>query len=55
MQRTLDESISLHFYFDDIIVRDKGLMISSDFQVLGHFQITFSLDINSDIFKELQR
>ena len=31
MHMTLDELVSLHLYLDDLIVRVKGLMITSDF------------------------
>ena len=51
---TLDELVSLHLYLDDLIVRVKGLMITSDFQVIGPFQIAFVLDTNSYILKYLQ-
>ena len=46
---TLDELVNLHLYLDDIIVRIKGLMITSYFQVIGPFQIAFVLDTNSYI------
>jgi hypothetical protein len=52
---TFNELVSLHDYLDDLIMCVKGLMITLEFQVLGHFQITFVLDTNSDILKELQR
>jgi hypothetical protein len=52
---TFDESVSLHAYLDDLIVSVKGLIATSGFQVLGHFRITFVLDTNSEILKELQR
>ena len=51
---TLDELVSLHLYLDDLIVCVKGLMITSDFQVIGPFQIAFVLDTNSYISKYLQ-
>jgi hypothetical protein len=54
MHMTLDELVSLHLYLDDLIVRVKGLMITSDFQVIGPFQIAFVLDTNSYILKYLQ-
>jgi hypothetical protein len=53
--QTFDELVSLHAYLDDLIVCVKGLIITSEFQVLGPFQITFVLDTNSYILKELQR
>jgi hypothetical protein len=53
MHMTLDELVSLHIYLDDLIVRDKGLMITPDFQVISLFQISFVLDINPYIFKYL--
>jgi hypothetical protein len=49
------ELVSLHAYLDDLIVCIKGLVIMPEFQVLGHFQITFVLDTNSKILKELHR
>jgi hypothetical protein len=52
---TFDELVSLHAYLDDLIVCVKRLIVTSEFQVLGHFQITFVLDTNSEILKELQR
>jgi hypothetical protein len=54
MHMTLDELVSLHLYFDDLIVNIKGLIITSKFQVLGPFQIAFFLDTNSYILKDLQ-
>jgi hypothetical protein len=51
----LDESVSLHAYLDDLIIFFKGLIATLEFQVLRHFQITFVLDTNSEILKELQR
>ena len=54
MHMTLDELISLHLYLDDLIVRVKGLMITSYFQVIGPFQISFVLDTNYYISKDLQ-
>jgi hypothetical protein len=38
---TLDELVSLHLYLDELIVRVKGMMITSYFQVIGPFQIDF--------------
>jgi hypothetical protein len=52
---TFDKLVSLHAYLDDLIVSVKGLIVTSGFQVLGHFWITFVLDTNSEILKELQR
>jgi hypothetical protein len=52
---TFDKLVSLHAYLDDLIVSVKGLIATSGFQVLGHFRITFVLDTNSEILKELQR
>jgi hypothetical protein len=52
---TFNELVSLHAYLDDLIMCVKGLMITSQFQVLVHFHIAFVLDTNSDILKELQR
>jgi hypothetical protein len=51
---TFDELANLHIYLDDLIVCVKGLIITSDFQVLGPFQISFVLDTNSYIFRDLQ-
>jgi hypothetical protein len=51
---TLDELVSLHLYLDELIVRVKGMMITSYFQVIGPFQIAFVLDTNSYISKYLQ-
>jgi hypothetical protein len=53
MHMTLDELVGLHNYLDEIIVRVKGMMITSDFQVIGNFQISFFLDTNSYISKYL--
>jgi hypothetical protein len=52
---TLDELISIHIYLDDLIMYVKGLIITSEFQVLflGPFKIVFVLDTNSYILKEL--
>jgi hypothetical protein len=55
MHTTLDELVSLHLYLDDLIVCVKGLIITSEFQVLGPFQIDFVLDTNSYILKDLQK
>jgi hypothetical protein len=44
---TLDELVSLHAYLDDLIISVKGMIATSEFQVLGHFRITFVLDTNS--------
>jgi hypothetical protein len=44
---TFSELVSLHAYLDDLIVFVKGLIITLEFQVLGHFHITFVLDTNS--------
>ena len=53
---TLDEFISIHIYLDDLIVHVKGLIITSEFQVLflGPFKIAFVLNTNSCILKDLQ-
>jgi hypothetical protein len=51
---TLDELVSLHLYLDVLIVCDKGLMISLDFQVISPFPIAFVLDTNAYISKYLQ-
>jgi hypothetical protein len=53
MHMTLDELVNLHLYLDEIIVRVKGMMITSCFQVTGPFQIYFVLDTNSYISKYL--
>jgi hypothetical protein len=50
-----DELVSVHLYLDDLIVCVKGLIITSGFQVLGPFQISFVLDTKSYILKELQK
>jgi len=44
IHKTLDELISTHIYLDDLIIYVKGLMITSEFQVLflGPFKIVFS-------------
>jgi hypothetical protein len=44
---TFDEWVSLHAYLDDLIVCAKRMIVTSEFQVLGYFQITFVLDTNS--------
>jgi hypothetical protein len=55
MHTTLDEYVSLHIYLDDLIVCVKGLIITSELQVLGPFQTAFVLDNNYYILKELQK
>jgi hypothetical protein len=55
MHTNIDELVSLHLYFDDLIVRVKGLIITPEFQVLGPFQISFVLETNSYILKNLQK
>jgi hypothetical protein len=52
---TFDELVSIHLYLDDLIVCVKGLIITSEFQVLGPFKIAFVLDTNSYILKDLQK
>jgi len=52
---TFNELVSLHAYLDDLILCAKRLIVTSEFQVLGYFQITFFLDTNSKILRELQR
>jgi hypothetical protein len=52
---TLDDSFCIHSYLDDLIVSVKGIIDTSGFQVLDHFHITFFLDTNWQILKELQR
>jgi hypothetical protein len=56
IQITLDELISIHIYLDDLIIYVKGLLVTSEFQVLwlGPFKIAFVLDTNSYILKDLQ-
>jgi hypothetical protein len=56
IRTTLDELISIHIYLDDLIVYVKGMIITSEFQVLflGPFKITFFLGTNSYILKDLQ-
>jgi hypothetical protein len=53
---TLDELFSIHIYLDDIIIYVKGMIITSEFQVLflGPFKIDFFLDTNFYILKDLQ-
>jgi hypothetical protein len=53
MQTTLDELVSIYLYLDKIIVSVKGMMITSDLQLIGPFQIAFILDTNSYISKYL--
>jgi hypothetical protein len=53
MHTTLDELVSLHLYLDELTFHVKGMMITSDFQVIGPFQISFVLDTNSYISKYL--
>jgi hypothetical protein len=50
-----NELVSLHAYLDDLIMCIKGLIITSTFQVLGPFQISFVLDTSSAILRDLQR
>jgi hypothetical protein len=52
---TFHELVSLHAYLDDLIMCVKGMIITSEFEVLGPFQITFVLDTNSYILRKLQR
>jgi hypothetical protein len=52
---TFNELVSLHAYLDDLIMCVKGMIITSEFQVLDPFQITFVLDTNSHILRKLQR
>jgi hypothetical protein len=56
IQINLGELIGVHIYLDDIIIYIKGLLITSEFQVLflGPFKISFVLDANSYIIKDLQ-
>jgi hypothetical protein len=53
---TLDELINIHIYLDDLIIYIKGMIITSEFQVLflDPFKIYFVLDTNSYILKDLQ-
>jgi hypothetical protein len=48
-----NELVSLHAYLDDLIICVKGMIITQGFQVLGHFQITFVLETNSEILRGL--
>jgi hypothetical protein len=52
---TFSKLVSLHAYLDDLIMCVKGMIITLEFRVLDHFQVTFVLGSNSDILKELQR
>ena len=54
IHKMLDELISIHIYLDDLIVYVKGLIITSEFQVLflGPFKISFVLYTNSYILKD---
>jgi hypothetical protein len=52
---TFNELVSLHAYIDDLIMCVKGIIITSEFQVLVPFQINFSFDTNSYILRKLQR
>jgi hypothetical protein len=56
MQITIDELINIHIYLDDLIIYVKGLLLTSELQVLflGPFKISFVLDTNSYILKDLQ-
>jgi hypothetical protein len=56
IQTTLDELIRIHMYIDNLIIYVKGLIITSEFQVLfmGPLKIYFVLDTNSYILKDLQ-
>jgi hypothetical protein len=56
IQTTLDELIIIHIYLDDLIVYVKGMIITSEFQVLfmGPFKIALALDTNSYILKYFQ-
>jgi hypothetical protein len=53
---TVDELISIHIYLDDIIICIKGMIITSDFQVLfmDPFKFYFVPYTNSYILKDLQ-
>jgi hypothetical protein len=55
IQMTLGELINIHIYLDDLIIYVKGLLITSEVQVLflGPFKIAFVLDVNSYILKDL--
>jgi hypothetical protein len=48
-----DELVSINVYLDDLIICVQRLIVTSELQVLGHFQITFVLDTKSEILKEL--
>jgi hypothetical protein len=54
-QLLMNWSVSI-IYLDDLIVCVKGMIITSEFQVLflGPFKISFVLDTNSYILKDLQ-
>jgi hypothetical protein len=56
VQITLDKLISIHIYLDDLIIHVKGLLITSEFQVLflGPLKIAFVLNTKSYILKYLQ-
>jgi hypothetical protein len=54
MHTTLDELVSLNLYLDELIMSVKGMMITSNLQVINPFQIAFILDTNSYISKDLQ-
>jgi hypothetical protein len=56
IQITLDELIGIHIYLDDLIIYVKGMLITSEFQVLflGPFKIDFVLGTNYYILKDLQ-
>jgi hypothetical protein len=53
---TLDELINIHIYLDDLIISIERMIITSEFQVLflGPFKISFVLNTNSYILKDLQ-
>jgi hypothetical protein len=55
IQITLDELISIHIYLDDLIIYIKGLLVTSEFQLLwlGLFKIAFVLSTDSYILKNL--
>jgi hypothetical protein len=56
IQITLVELIDIHVYLDDLIIYVKGMLITSEFQVLwlGPFKIAFVLGTNYYILKDLQ-
>jgi hypothetical protein len=56
MKITPGELIIIHIYLNDLIVCVKGLIITSEFQVLwlSPFKISFVLGTNSYILKYLQ-